>query len=420
MTRTLLSLVLLLLGAVPAWASGDMPDATPCTSDLSGSWRGGYFSSSADFGKRDGVVAGGLWLKPQLACGDEVSITAEGWVATQDALHGDDSRGRLREAFLDWHPGAWSVRLGRQIIIWGRADRFNPTDNLTPRDYTLMAPEDTDQRTGVDAAKVTRRFGGVSLTGIAMFPQQQSNKVPIAVPPGVSLTERRGHGPQGALRLDQSGGDVDWSVSYFNGFDLNPNFGLRMPSPAAPPGVVLTHPRISVLGSDVATVWGRYGLRAEAAYTWTDNRGEQDWLTKKPYFYMVAGGDRTFDSDLNVNVQFYMRQVAHHRSVTQIDDPLVRSLATQAAISWNQLESSQYGATVRVADKWFNDVLEGEIALMFAIGHREYVFRPRLVYHVNDRVKMTLGMDRYGGTTSSFFGQLRPLSSTFIECQFGF
>ena len=49
----------------------------------------------------------------------------------------------------------------------GRADRINPTDNLTPRDFTLLVPDDEDQRFGTAAIRARscrpqsiRRRGG--------------------------------------------------------------------------------------------------------------------------------------------------------------------------------------------------------------------------------------------------------------------
>ena len=65
--------------------------------------------------------------------------------------------GVIREAYLDLSHGPLDLRIGKQIIAWGRADRINPTDNLTPRDYTLLVPDDDDQRLGTPAVKATSR-----------------------------------------------------------------------------------------------------------------------------------------------------------------------------------------------------------------------------------------------------------------------
>jgi hypothetical protein len=38
----------------------------------------------------------------------------------------------LREAYVNAYLGPLDLRIGQQIIVWGRADALNPTNNLTP------------------------------------------------------------------------------------------------------------------------------------------------------------------------------------------------------------------------------------------------------------------------------------------------
>ncbi|MBI3605573.1 MAG: hypothetical protein HY202_06050 [Nitrospirae bacterium] len=44
--------------------------------------------------------------------------------------------------------------VGKQIVVWGRADGINPTDNLTPHDFTVLLPFEDDQRFGTTALKL--------------------------------------------------------------------------------------------------------------------------------------------------------------------------------------------------------------------------------------------------------------------------
>ncbi len=46
----------------------------------------------------------------------------------------------LREAYVNAYVGPLDVRLGEQIIVWGRADGINPTNNLTPQDRRVRSP----------------------------------------------------------------------------------------------------------------------------------------------------------------------------------------------------------------------------------------------------------------------------------------
>src|SRR3989475_11139578 len=90
------------------------------------------------------------------------SLYVDGWVRNDDLFIAKETSGKFREGYLDLRLGALDVRLGRQIIAWGRADQINPTDNLTPRDFTLLVPEDADQRSGTTGARATYRVAGPS------------------------------------------------------------------------------------------------------------------------------------------------------------------------------------------------------------------------------------------------------------------
>src|SRR2546425_1203427 len=82
-----------------------------------------------------------------------------------------------------------------------------------------------DQRLGAVAIKATYYLAGVALTGI-WLPDFQPHTVPMLRPaPPLTIRERvpRGTLDQRAIRIEQTGQAVDWSLSYFDGFDLFPD-----------------------------------------------------------------------------------------------------------------------------------------------------------------------------------------------------
>lgn len=386
--------------------------------DVSGSMRAGYFSSSRKLDDRTNLGAGSLWLKATPNLGGEASVFVQGWMRNDDSFRGDGYSGRLREGYLNFSAGNADFRIGKQIIAWGRTDRLNPTDNLTPRNFTLLVPEEDDQRMGALVAKATYRLGDVLLSGV-WLPSMDPNVIPIAVSPGTYFTENVPHTDSFALKIDRSGGALDWSASYFTGLDINPDFAIGAVTPTTT-NLILEHNRIHVLGMDAATALGRYGLRAEAAYTWTSNAGANDFLVKKPFFYMVMGGDRTFFENLNVNVQYYLRHVSNYADPQTIANPLLRLVAIQGAVLCNQFDRFQHGVSLRISNKWFNETLEGEITGVGSFGRSNYFVRPKLVYAFSDNMKGSLGLDMYRGASNTFFGQLEKNSLVFAEMKYGF
>lgn len=387
---------------------------------LEGSVRAAWWSSSAQFDDRDDVASAALWLRSTPDLGPAGRLVLEGWVRNDDALgHGSQrgpTRARLREAYWRVDNEAWDLRLGQQLVVWGRADRINPTDNVSPRDYTLLTPEDVDQRRGVAAAALAWRGDGVTVTGY-WLPRFSPNRLPLPRLPGVRWREEVPHARQGAVKVDASSGALDWSLSWYDGLDLNPDLRAGALS-AEGAELVLTHNRIRVIGADAATVLGRYGLRAEAAYTRTAT--SNDPLIRKPFLYVVAGGDRTYGEYFNVNLQLYLRRVNDYRDPRALPDSPLRGAAVQWAIMGNQLERSQHGLTYRISDKWLHETLEGELAGQVALSRREWAFKPRLTYAISDHWRATAGMNWYRGDSDTFFHLLAPTSGAFVELKYSF
>lgn len=85
---------------------------------------------------------------------------------------------RLREAYLDLYFDNSDLRIGRQIITWGRTDGTFISDILTPLDLSEFLTQDfADLKMGVTAAAYTRYFGSDYLQLVAN-PFFRPNRVP--------------------------------------------------------------------------------------------------------------------------------------------------------------------------------------------------------------------------------------------------
>ena len=390
--------------------------------NLNGTVRGSYWDVSRNPLGRNDLGIAELWLKTVPHLNDNTTLMLQGWTRTKNALNSADRQSMLRESYVDFISGAVDLRLGKQIIVWGRADQLNPTDNLSPRDNTLLVSEIDDQRQGTVAAKgsynFSGNFAGVTATAI-WLPRFRPNIQPITPAAGITFSESIPSGDQYAMKLEQSGQAIDWSLSYFRGFDLNPDMAIQ----SALPGTLhlsLQHHRLRVLGADAATVVGRYGLRAEAAYTWTQDAVGNDPWVKNPFFYGVFGADRTFVENLNINVQYFVRQISHFSNPNVIADPLMRTVAIQQSVGANQQDKLQQGMSVRISNKWLNETLEAELAAVYNFTRNDYLLRPKLGYAFDDHWKGMLGAMLFRGDANSFFGMLRDRSAVFAELRYSF
>jgi hypothetical protein len=330
----------------------------------------------------------------------------------------------LVDAWARLSSGALEIRAGRQVVVWGRADRLNPTDNLSGRDYTLLTATDDEQRLG--PAMVQLRLGAGNLTFDAIWiPEFRPNIFPLEQSrPGVALvpTATRSSAGQFALRVDSSGGDVDWSLSWFHGIDRNRDFTGRPAPRGAIAAVQQTFPDINVLGADMAGTRGASGWRIEAAYTivrGADSSADSSYV-KNDNLWIVGGGDVGLGDGWNLNLQYSLRVIFDHSDPRRIADPVTRSIATLSAAVNNQLDPVQNGFTARIARRFANDAAEAELAIVHYLEPGDSAIRPRIGYSIRDGLRIAAGADIFTGPRNSYFGRVRSLSAGWLQLSAGF
>jgi len=422
--------VIALALASPALAQNDV-SAGPSLLEKAGATvtlRTGLWSSTRELDADGPFGAAMLWGKVARPITDRASFLVDGWTSLRGPFDEGRARGELREAFVTFASGPIELRAGRQIIAWGRADGINPTDNLTPQDLTLLAPDDSDRRLGSTAVRVTYSFRDISATAI-WLPEFRSHRIPVPAGLGdIDGAETEWGAKQFALRIEQTGRAIDWSVSAFRGRDLGPDLGPSGHQAIGPSGqqassesaLSLAHHDVRVIGADAAGNVGRFGLRGEVAYTDTEDSDGTNPFVKNPFLAAVAGADRTYREHLNINVQYLYRFVAHFRSPDP-DAPVFMNLvaAEQAALS-GQTRRHQHGASARISYKWFHDTLEAEVAAAGYAQPRGYTLRPKVTYALSDRVKLLVGGELYRGDAASVFGMMRRNSGGFAEVRWSF
>lgn len=395
--------------------------STMAQAGITGSLRGAYWSSNRRLDDEKNIGVASAWLKLDKKLESGIGLFAEGYFVSEDVFGGDPiEERRLREGYVEGRKGDFDFRVGKQIIAWGRADRFNPTDNLTPRDATLLAGDIDEDRFGSLAAKGSWNFDAhTSVTGI-WIPQFQPNVVPLPSRPGVVFQENiPDSNRQWALKLDQSGKSVDWSVSWYDGFDLNADIS---PGAMTPTGQIvnLNHNRIRVLGADAATTRGSYRYAVEAAYFRTEDPDGINPGIKNPFFYGVLGVERDYVDDLTVIVQFFAREVMHYSDPEAITDPVARAFAVQQAVINSQYDRRQQGLSARIDKKWFNQTLEAELAAIALINRDGYFVRPRVIYMWTDNIKIIAGYEYFKGSDKTTYGLLEKNSTLYSEVRWYF
>lgn len=387
---------------------------------LAGSIRAGYFALDRKFENKKDLGSAGAWLnfRPEPIWGVDLFIDAYAQATTAAALS-DNRDYDVREVYLAASAGDFDLRIGRQIIVWGRADKINPTDFLSVRNGTLLVINDEDQRTGQGAVLLTGNFGDSRLIFVL---QPEWRRPSYAIPPlpsGIVVEEIDSTGglPY-AIKFDRMSDGFDFSVSFFSGYDRIPDVEV-FAAPSAL-GLGLKYNQIQGYGLDFAFNVGQLGCRGEFAYVSTGDFGGTDPLVKNSHYTGVIGADRSFGESVNVNIQYLFKATERWREPAEIAEPTLASLGGLVNLFSNQQQEHQQGAVARIAWKTLADSLTIEAAYLSWFNRGDSLIRPKISYLVRDGLHLIVGADIYGGARDTYLGRYTDLSAAYSELRWSF
>jgi hypothetical protein len=228
------------------------------------------------------------WLR--LAAGLDVRASSHDQVEDEWRIDLADRGARrprvsLRRATATMIYGKITVDAGKQFIRWGKTDIVNPTDRFAPRDFLNVIDTDFLPVTGV---RVVAQVGARDGVEGVWLPRFTPSRVPLlsqrwtAVPPSppqlqiVDGGTRLPAGSQTGIRWSHVGDRLEYSASFFDGFNHLPNIDIVVPPSAGRsegpstfvPEVDVTriYPAIRTYGGDVAMPTPWLTLKGEVAY----------------------------------------------------------------------------------------------------------------------------------------------------------
>jgi len=388
--------------------------------DLTGSVRGSYWTNDKNFTDTRNFAVGSAWLNLSTEEIIGTKFYLETYLKDENILGNKINNIVFREVYIDNTLGDFDFRNGRQIIVWGRADKINPTDNLSVKNYKKLFTNDDDQRLGVFSSKTVFNLNGFRFIGI-WIPEWISPVYPIKAQSGISLNSKTPSNPESqfALKIDNSGETIDYSFSYFNGFSKVPNLTLSSIDSNGL-NIDLTFDHIQSFGGDFAINLGEFGIRSEIAYTITTNCQGIDYFKQNNFLYAVIGIDRNILENFNLNLQALYRHIYNFQDQNSFTNISLLPILQQQRIITQQETQDQYGFTIRPNYKLWNQSLEIEAAIIYWFNKKDYFIKPKLNYSINDNWKGIIGAEIYGGPNDSFFGELKNASAFFTEVQYLF
>ena len=352
----------------------------------------------------------------------------------------------VREAYVNAYLGPVDLRLGKQIIVWGRADMLNPTNNLTPNDLRVRSPIEDDRRIGNVGARAFLRFAPFRLEGVWIPTYVLSELPPVLLPEFVSYGTPLFPEPKlknrlegGRLHLELA--SVEMSVSYLNGYAPLPGLTLtNLTFDLVNPSVLVarTAYKHQVVGFDFSTALGDIlAIRGEAAYRRPYEYQNRIYVPR-PDLQYVLGADHTFGS-VSVIAQYLGRYAFDWKKengplmeldpsvlkMTQADGESYRKSYTETINSqlaktnqmlFSQTEKVQHLGTVRVEWLTAHDTLSVSALGMFNFTTREWLAAPKVGYRLSDALTLYVGAEILTGPRGTLFGVVdQTLSAGYAE-----
>ncbi len=336
----------------------------------------------------------------------------------------------LREAYMDIYFDNMDLRIGKQQIIWGKADGVFITDIVSPKDLNEFLLRDFDEiRMGVTSLKADYYLGNrtIELVWIPSFsptvmPDETSiwSRMPsFTLPVEVDRSEIEVPG-----RLENSEGFIKYSgMSSLLDFELMagimwdddptlhivPVMNAGDPVPA---GLLLTprHHQLTLMGGSLSAEWKGIIFRGEGAYYQGKNfMANNDLnlpveLLEKDYLHYLIGTDFTI-GDTWLSFQFIQRAIFDYEDaiVDEEFDNTVTFLANRT---------------------YLKDTLTLQLFGYVGLNNEDALIRPSLTYDLADGFEILAGANIFVRNSDSgdpgLFGYYDDNDMVYVKVKYSF
>ena len=349
--------------------------------------------------------------------------------ATGQARSDDPLRLTLQEAYVDYYTDRFTLRVGRQIMAWGKADEINPTDVLNPQDLSNLLEEKLIRKSGIFAVKANWFFGDFDLETIwkpefkpMLLPEPGSRWFPFPLPAGstdlppMTLPGRGFQDTEWAVRLSRTVGRFDLSITRFSGWDhiFTPVIALD-PITQQAALVGRRFHRTRMLGGSFAGSVGSIGIWGEGAYFRTEDPEGNRADVRNPYVQLVLGSDYTFGSGLRLNIQ-YFREL-----LTRIDDSTEERLEKATISKLGLGIPLRRALTARLALPFgFGEAHSVEAFAIYDLEESGFLLGPKLVLSPEPAFKVEVGAVLLSGEEGSLFNRLERNDNAYVRITVSF
>jgi hypothetical protein len=355
-------------------------------------------------------------------------------------FHKPVNRLDIREAYLRINGKKWNLSAGQKIVKWGRADFTNPTSKLSPQNFVLRSPEREEMDMG-NLLSVVNWYPAdfINLEAVAIPYYRSSVLVtePIPLPDNVTLNEINSlltgknmfsYGLKADFHLKK----IDWSLSWFDGYDPLPGTALtgfnldisgQVPKPVMQ--LTMTPYKTKVLGLDLETSAGAFGFRGEAAWSMPYLSYQKNEYVPRPEIKWVGGldwskGNWRFTGEYSGKyISDFMPSAVDPVIGSEPDYTLLAQMLSipgfdlenyvrQQVEAFNRLYNYQlkkyyHTGGIRIETELAWGKLMPSVFTMYNFTSRDFLIIPEIKFKPSDGLSITAGAELYRGVKGSLY-----------------
>jgi len=327
----------------------------------------------------------------------------------------DDYDLELYEAYLHHATPDVDLRLGRQIVRWGKTDQISPVDNVNPQDLREFVIPDLEDRKIPNWMARLRLFpGDLTLEGVFIpffrentFDYSGNTWALLGVDDqGLRIDEDEpGHGLDNAdwgMRASASMAGWDMALSYLQATEKSPH--LRF-DPLAPQGPTLhaDYRRQHIIGWEFETTVDKFGFRGEGAYFDEQSLPTQSMNSvTRPMTHSVVGVDYLGEADWYINVQLSHQHIFDH------EDDILFLRQDNFYVS-GEINKEFWRGNTMLKLRYAVDLHDGGSLLT-----------PETILTYFENLELSLGANLFFGPRSSYFGRYSDNDQAFLKAVYHF
>ncbi len=345
----------------------------------------------------------------------------------------------LREAYVDMYFNKFDLRIGKQQVIWGKADGVFITDIVSPKNLSeFLLPEFDEIRIGITAVKLdyyvadnhtieaiwspvfnpTVYAPTNSIWHPNMMPQiSLPNNPPVVIDRSKEKITPSLENSEFFLKYSALTSAIDFEImgaymwdddpALAKNVEFTPVNGQPVPTKVT---VMPEHKRLSLAGGSFSTTLGPFVLRGEAAYYFgkyfqTTNPAVNNGLVQKDYIHYLVGVDFTL-WDINLSGQFIQKAIMDYKDGELLETPLFKE-------QYNNM------ATFLAHYSCLNETLTLEYFMYYDFNYDDALIRPRILYDYSDHISLQFGANIFVGD-QGLFGQYDKNDMVYAKVYYNF